>query len=105
MQTTELEYELPPELIEDRKTFLGFDMGKAAMAPQLPLQIGRLRAQIEDNLAGLRSALAATADVDEEAILAKLLPVVTDALAAKAGPGMTREEVVEILQGITLKAS
>jgi len=35
---------LPPELIEDRKTFLGFDMGKAAMAPQLPLQIARLRA-------------------------------------------------------------
>ena len=68
-------------------------------------EIGRLRAQIEDNLAGLRSALAATADVDEEAILAKLIPVVTDALAAKAGPGMTREEVVEILQGITLKAS
>ncbi len=35
---------IPPELIEDRKAFLGFDMGKAAMAPDLPLFIGRLRA-------------------------------------------------------------
>jgi glutathione S-transferase len=35
---------LPPELIEDRKSFLGFDMGQAAMAPELPLQIQRLRA-------------------------------------------------------------
>lgn len=35
---------LPPELVEDRKAFLGFDMGQAAMAPGLPLHIGRLRA-------------------------------------------------------------
>jgi len=35
---------LPPELIEDRKAFLGFDMGKAAMGPGLPLSIQRLRA-------------------------------------------------------------
>jgi glutathione S-transferase len=35
---------LPPELVEDRKTFLGFDMGRAAMAPELPLHVGRLRA-------------------------------------------------------------
>ena len=35
---------IPPELVEDRKTFLGFDMGKAAMAPGLPIQVQRLRA-------------------------------------------------------------
>ncbi len=35
---------LPPELVEDRKTFLGFDMGKAAMAPELPLFVQRMRA-------------------------------------------------------------
>ncbi len=35
---------LPPELVEDRKTFLGFDMGQAAMAPGLPLYVQRLRA-------------------------------------------------------------
>jgi glutathione S-transferase len=35
---------IPPELVEDRKTFLGFDMGKAAMAPGLPLHVQRLRA-------------------------------------------------------------
>jgi len=35
---------IPPELVEDRKTFLGFDMGKAAMAPGLPLYVQRLRA-------------------------------------------------------------
>ena len=35
---------LPPELVEDRKSFLGFDMGQAAMAPGLPLHVQRLRA-------------------------------------------------------------
>jgi glutathione S-transferase len=35
---------LPPELVEDRKSFLGFDMGRAAMAPHLPVFIDRLRA-------------------------------------------------------------
>ena len=35
---------MPAELIEDRKTAFGFDMGRAAMAPGLPLYVQQLRA-------------------------------------------------------------